>query len=391
MSLKARTDLSPKSVCFVVSSPLTLKFFFVDQIAALSEIYDFACVANCDDQAWLQERGIVVPLFKVRIERGPSLRHDLSALWVLYRFFRSRRFDVVHSNTPKAGLLAMSAAALAKIPVRIHTFTGQPWANRTGVWRSVLKLCDKLTAALATHILIDSESQRLFLMREGVVKGSNSTVLGHGSVSGVDIARFSPNYRLSAEIRKKYDVSDACVVFIYLGRLKRDKGILDLVNAFSQLANLDESVRLFIVGPDEDHLESEIREACSACTSRVTISGYTDEPESWLAASDVLCLPSYCEGFGSTIIEAAAVGIPALGSRIYGITDAIEEGVTGFLHEPRDVNDIVGKMRIFAADPELRGKFGNAARDRAIRYFAKEKLTAAVVGFYKRTLDVTPS
>jgi glycosyltransferase involved in cell wall biosynthesis len=381
-----------KSACIVVSSPLTLKFFLIDHIAALSQIYRIVCVANCaGDPGWLQKRGVAVPLVDVRIEREPSPSSDVKALWTLYRYFRKNRFDLVHSVTPKAGLLAMTAAALARVPVRIHTFTGQVWANRSGLQRAMLKAMDTWLAAMATHVLVDSESQRAFLLREGVVKASKSQVLGYGSLNGVDIERFQPNEKVRAEVRSLHNVPASAVAFLYLGRLKRDKGVLDLAQAFSQFSMVHEDAYLLIVGPDEDHIETHIRQTCSDCISRLRINGYTDNPERWLAACDVLCLPSYREGFGSAIIDAASAGVPALGSRIYGITDAIEEGVTGLLHNPGDVNELAGKMQILAQDEELRRSLGRAARERAHRYFAKESVTAALLEFYARTLDADGS
>jgi glycosyltransferase involved in cell wall biosynthesis len=116
------------------------------------------------------------------------------------------------------------------------------------------------------------------------------------------------------------------------------------------------------------------------------LNGYTDDPELWLPACDVLCLPSYREGFGTSIIEAAAAGLPAIGSRIYGITDAIDEGVTGLLHHPGDVGELAEKMGILAGDAGLRRSLGGAARDRAHKYFAKEVTTAALLDFYAQTL-----
>jgi glycosyltransferase involved in cell wall biosynthesis len=226
----------PKSACLVVSSLLTLKCFLLEHIAALSGVYRFECVANCGDFDWLRKRGIDVPLVNVPIERTPSPINDLRALWALLRYFRKNRFDVVHSVTPKAGLLAMTAAALAGVPVRIHTFTGQVWANRSGLKRALLKAADIWLAAMATHILVDSESQRKFLLKEGVLRGSKSRVLGYGSISGVDTERFRPDQRLRAEVRTRHDIPASAVAFLYLGRLKRDKGVLDLALAFSQLA-----------------------------------------------------------------------------------------------------------------------------------------------------------
>jgi glycosyltransferase involved in cell wall biosynthesis len=382
-------DSQLKSVCMVVSSPLTLKFFLIDHIAALSQVYRVVCIANCGDPAWLRQRGLEAPLLDVRIERSPSLIHDLQALWTLLRYFQKSRFDVVHSVTPKAGLLAMTAAALARVPVRIHMFTGQVWANRSGLQRTILKAMDTWLAAMATHILVDSESQRAFLMREGVVKARKSQVLGHGSLNGVDIERFRPNKEVRAEMRSLHNVPASSVAFLYLGRLKRDKGVLDLALAFSQLTRTHEEAYLLILGPDEDHIETHIRQACSDCISRLRINGYTDNPERWLAACDVLCLPSYREGFGSAIIDAASAGVPALGSRIYGITDAIDEGVTGLLHNPGDVKELASKMQILAQDEKLRISLGRAARERAHRYFAKEAATAALLEFYAQTLSAT--
>jgi glycosyltransferase involved in cell wall biosynthesis len=285
----------------------------------------------------------------------------------------------------------MTAAALARVPVRIHTFTGQVWANRSGLQRNVLKAMDTWLSAMATHILVDGESQRTFLLREGVASAGKSQVLGHGSISGVDVERFRPDDKVRGEMRSRLAVPTGGVAFLYMGRLKRDKGVLDIALAFSQLARLHEEAYLLIVGPDEDDIEGEIRRVCDGCISQLRFHGYTDYPERWLAACDVLCLASYREGFSTTVIEAASTGLPILGSRIYGITDAIEEGLTGLLHNPGDVNDLAGKMRILAQDEGLRRSLGSAARERAHRYYAKESVTSALLEFYARTLGVGES
>jgi glycosyltransferase involved in cell wall biosynthesis len=376
-----------KSICVVVSSPLVLKFFLIDHIAALSRVYGVTCVTKCDDPAWLRERGIKTPIFNISIERQPSVIRDLRALWELHRYFRRNRFDVVHSITPKGGLLAMTAAAFARIPVRVHTFTGQVWISRHGPQRMMLKLLDTWVAARATHVLVDSESQRAFLLREGVLNAAKSSVLGHGSISGVDIERFRPDADLRIKIRASLDLDESAMVFLYLGRLKRDKGVLDLALAFSRLARAREGVHLLIVGPDEDDIGAEVKQLCGCSVSRLRIHGYTDNPEWWLAASDVLCLPSYREGFGTSIIEAASVGLPAIGSRIYGITDAIDENVTGLLHRAGDIEDLAGAMESLAANEELRLSLGRGARERAHRYYSKQAVTGALLEFYERSLD----
>lgn len=375
-----------KSVCVVVSSPLVLKFFLTGQISALSKVYRVTCVTKCNDVEWLRARGIEAPIFDVPIEREPSPLMDLVALIKLYRFFRGNRFDVVHSLTPKGGLLAMTAAWLARTPARVHTFTGQVWATRSGVARALLKRLDSWTAARATHVLVDSQSQRTFLQTEGVAGKAEPRVLGRGSLCGVDTVRFKPDPAMRAKMRAELGIDNEAAVFLYIGRLKRDKGLLDLARAFSLLAGRRPSVHLVLAGPDEDGIAGRIRALCPEACERLAIHGYTDHPEHWMAAADVLCLPSYREGFPTSILEAASAGLPTIGSKIYGISDAVEDGVTGLLHEPGDSAGLADRMELLAADEGLRGALGAAALARAHRDYSAAELTAALLDFYSRML-----
>ena len=159
-----------------------------------------------------------------------------------------------------------------------------------------------------------------------------------------------------------------------------------LARAFAALAGENAACRLLIVGPDEDGLLTEIEQACAACRTRLHVSGLSAVPERYMAASDVLCLPSYREGFPTTIIEAAAVGLPAVGSRIYGITDAIVEGETGLLFEAGDVQQLALSMRTLARDASLRQRMGQRAKERAERDFAQAQLTAALLAHYRQLL-----
>jgi glycosyltransferase involved in cell wall biosynthesis len=162
--------------------------------------------------------------------------------------------------------------------------------------------------------------------------------------------------------------------------------VLDLARAYAALAREDAACQLLIVGPDEDGLLPEVEQACAACRSRLHVVGLSAVPEHYMRASDVLCLPSYREGFPVTIIEAAATGVPAIGSRIYGITDAIVEGETGLLFEAGDVQQLAQCMRTLAGDASLRRRMGQKARERALRDFAQAQLTAALLGYYRQLL-----
>lgn len=373
-----------KKLCIVTASEMTVHAFLLNHLAAIQADYELYVITNTNNPGFLAEHGIRAHVIPLRIERKISLWRDLQALFRLIVIFRRRRFDLVHSVTPKAGLLSMVAGCLARTPFRVHTFTGQVWATRTGFGRWLLKSMDKLMAACATHVLADSFSQRNFLVQENVVSPSTVAVLANGSISGVDVSRFRSDLASRLRIRKELGISDDDLVFLYIGRLTRDKGVLELTAAFARLFSENRRFHLLLVGPDEDGMKSAIIRLCEGCVNNMHFSGYSSAPEQYMAASDILCLPSHREGFGSVIIEAAAVGVPAIGSRIYGITDAIEEGITGLLHEAGNVGELTEKMRLLAADAALRRKMGADAQDRARRVFCREVVIAAQLGFYRR-------
>ena len=326
--------------------------------------------------------GLNARVHSVPIERKVSPLRDLRALLQLVRLFVAHRYRVVHSITPKAGLVAMLAAWLARVPVRIHTFTGQVWVTRRGPARALLRALDRLIARLATHVLVDSPSQRDFLIGAGVVSASKASVLANGSICGVDGARFHPDATARTRIRRESRVPDDAVVFLYLGRLSRDKGVLDLARAFAAVAARHASVRLAFVGPDEEGLRPRIEELAGPFADRVSVLGFTTTPGENMAAADVFCLPSYREGFGQVAVEAAAVGLPVIASRIYGVVDAVADGETGLLHAPGDLEALRSHMETFVLQPELRRRLGTAGRSRALRDFSAERVTRALLEYY---------
>ena len=371
-----------KRIGIIVSSPWTIKWFLMDQIEALSRSYEVCVILNIERGDALPELNGKVEVIAVPIVRNISVLRDLQAVLVLVALFFRKRFDAVHSVTPKAGLIVAISGAIARIPVRVHTFTGQVWVTRKGLARRVLKAVDKALARMTTHVLVDSPSQRDFLLREGVVSEKKSRVLASGSISGVDTIRFRPDAELRRRIRQLEGIPEDGLVFLYVGRLKVDKGVLDLAQAFSRVGEYCGKAWLLIVGPDEEGLRPHMESVCSAVGGRLRFVGYTDAPQEYMAAADVLCLPSYREGFGSVIIEAASVGIPAVASNIYGIIDAIEPSAVEYLHEPGDIDALQARMKQMIDDPELRAALGKKARERAHRLFAKSLVTSTLVGFY---------
>jgi glycosyltransferase involved in cell wall biosynthesis len=240
---------------------------------------------------------------------------------------------------------------------------------------------DCIIARLATDILVDSVSQRQFLLNEGVVSTGKSSVLAHGSISGVDIIRFKPDEKVRLRIRQKFSIKNEETVFLFIGRLNRDKGVLDLALAFANLTTLNS--HLLIVGPDEADIRLEMEALLKNCLERVHFVGYSNEPEHYMAAADVLCLPSYREGFGSVVIEAAAVGIPAIGSKIYGVEDAIVDEQTGLLFSAGSREQLGITMAAMSVDKILREKLGSNARKRVLAEFSSELLASAWLDYYK--------
>ena len=374
-------------ICLVVSVRYFINWFLMDQIEKLSHRYEVTVLAKTDDVEVLARHGIDARVINVPIERPIRPWTDLRALFALMRIFRRDRYAIVHSIGPKAGLLAMLAAFICRMPVRVHTFVGQVWVTRTGFGRSVLKAVDRLIAFAATHVLIDSFTQRDFLIHERVVSDRKSRVLGHGSLSGVNMKKFRPDAAKRSRVRQESAIAEQALLFLYMSRLTRDKGALVMAEGFRRFCEAGDSTsHLIVVGPDEEGLRPRIAEICSSCRERLHFADYTEVPEDYMAAADVLCLPSYREGFGSVLIDAAAVGIPAIASRIYGSEEAIQENVTGLLHAAGDHEQLAQCMGRLAADAQLRSQLGRNARERAERCFSEDLVTGAVLQFYAEIL-----
>lgn len=366
-------------ICFVLTIPFTLNAFVRPHLDRLSRIYDITICVNMDDS----EIPPVVPqqirLVQLAIRRQIALWADLKTLLVLTRFFRRERFDLVYSLTPKGGLLGMLAARFANVPHRVHCFTGQVWASRSGFSRWLLKGMDRLLAACTTRLLADSGSQRQYLIDEGITGPAKIEVLANGSMAGVDAGRFRPDADARKRVRLRLGLDESAFCLLFVGRLTREKGVPDLMEAFRRLGPVFPNLHLLLVGPDEDGFDHSVQD-----TPNIHRVGYTQVVEEYMAAADVFCLPSYREGFGLVLIEAGAAGLPVVASRIYGITDAVVEGGTGLLHRPGDVADLVDKLETLIADSSLHRALGAAGRRRALQMFNAELVTTAMADFLQR-------
>ena len=327
-----------------------------------------------------------ISLKPINIERGISLLADFRTLVALYLFFRKSHVDIVHSTTPKAGFLCALGGLLARVPIRLHTFTGQRWMELGGVLRWMLKACDWLIVNLNTCCYADSESQRAFLIEQGIASPDKIKVLGPGSLAGVDLAKIERWHLLEHSSKLKADlrIPENAKVITFVGRVTRDKGIAELVAAFDTVRDKIKNALLILVGPLEPERDPLPENLLAAINSNphVRVVGYDPAPEKYLAISHVLCLPSYREGFGNVVIEAAAFGVPAVGTDIVGLKDAIVDRKTGILIPPKDAAALADALLDLLGNDELRKRMGEAAKHRAASLFDSNLVNSCVLDEY---------
>jgi len=370
-----------KKIGIVATVPVALHVFMRDHIKQLSEVYDVTLICPGDRREVEELLGEHIDFLSYDIKRDISLVQDLSSLYVLWRILVKNKFDCVLSLMPKSGLIAMLAGLLSATRVRVHIFTGQVWATHHGMGRKLLMFFDRLLAAAATHLLTDSQSQRAFLIDSRIVDPPKIRVLGKGSISGVDTDRFKPAPKCRSEMRAQMNIPETALVFLFLGRVTRAKGVLDLATAFSQFRDTCEDAHLLVVGPDDDCLDAELEALTERYRDSFHRVGFTKTPERYMAMSDVFCMPSYREGFGQAVIEAAAVGLPSMVSRIYGLTDAVQENVTGIFHEAGNIQGIQHTLDLLYSDRSLGDRLGRSALERARKDFSKEEVVGQMHAF----------
>lgn len=326
--------------------PTSLDVFCKGLLRELQEKEGYEIVAVSSSGAALQAIAVRegVRTLAVDMKRHISPVNDLVSLWRLVRVFRRENPTMVHSITPKAGLLSMMAAWICRVPVRLHTFTGLVFPTATGIKQRILIFTDKLTCACATHIVPEGEGVKNDLMRFGITK-KPLKVLGYGNVRGIDLNYYNatlPDVKAAADKIRRDDK----FTFIFIGRLVRDKGINELVDAFIRLNSQWPNTRLLLVGPYEENLDPLSPETLSAINKNEAIQcvGSQNDVRPWLAASDVFVFPSYREGFPNVVIEAGAMGLPSIVTDINGSREIIEDRKNGRIIPSHDAKALLEAM-----------------------------------------------
>ena len=327
-----------------------------------------------------------VRFLDVPIKRRISVFYDLYTLFYLFITFRKYQPDIVHSIMPKAGLLVALAATLSGVPVRIHTFTGQVWVNYSKFKKSFFKGIDGLILRLNTYCLSDSFSQSLFLRSEKLLfQNDIIPVLLNGSLSGVNLSVFNPSLPLTQEslnLRIQYKVQSSDKVVSYIARKTTDKGAKDFLRCCEILSQQDSFNRFhyLYVGPEEEEIEVPK-------LKNLHVIDFVNDFHSILGITDILVVPSYREGFGSIVIEAAASGIPTVGYRITGLLDSVDNLKTGILVEPGDVEELALNTFKLLNDKRLLEAYRLECISRTESLYNSENYYSALVEIYKRLLQ----
>ena len=284
----------------------------------------------------------------IRIERKINLGADILSLYRLYRLFKKEKPFIVHSITPKAGLLSMMAAYLAGVPHRMHTFTGLIFPTQTGLMKKLLIFFDKVICYCATRVYPEGEGVKRDLIHNGITD-KPLKVIGNGNVNGIDLSHFDPaifNQKKRIELRKKLKIETSDFVMCFVGRIVCDKGIVEMITSFVEVAEVHNDVKLLLVGPHEKgmdplpaYIEKEIID-----NPHIIYVGYQQDVRPFFAITDVFVFPSYREGFPNVVLEAGAMGLPAIVTDINGCNEIIVEGKNGRIIPPKDTNALTYKI-----------------------------------------------
>lgn len=378
-----------RRICLVASIPTTLLAFYRGLIRALRDAgweVGVAC-SPADDLPKLAQLVGPQRVHAVPIARQITPLRDVRSVVALSRSLRQQRYEIVHAHTPKGGLIGMAAAALARVPGRIYTVHGLASETEQGLRRRLIEAAERCSCRLAHRVLAVSPSLRDLLAQRRICPHEKVAILGAGSACGIDLNRFRRTPELRAEaarLRSELGIPAEARVIGFVGRLVPDKGVHTLVTAFSALAKRFADVWLLVVGDLEPHrgqLDARTLQTLST-HPRIRRVPFTDQIERCYAAMDLLTLPTRREGFGLVLLEAGALGLPVVATRVTGCVDAVLDGETGLLVPPDNPHALRAAIERLIADAELAQRLGQAARARVERDFSEPHLVQAHLDLY---------
>jgi len=350
----------------ITTVPISLHLLLKGQMRFMKEHgYDVIMISSPGPEAEAVEREESCEMITLPMKRTVSIAADLVSLYRLYKIFRVLKPDIVHSHTPKAGLLSMVAAKFASVPIRLHTVAGIPWIESRFLMRFIYKNVEKITAWASHRLYANSAGMLQFLKFEGITSDPlKLKLLGNGSSNGIDCNYFNKNQvdpTFVSSLKIKSNLKSGGKIWIFIGRIVKDKGITELVNAFIQYQQFYPNDQLWLVG-DEERMRDPLSNDTSSkieLNDSIIHWGHQDDIRPYLVASYALVFPSYREGFPNVPMQAAAMGCPLILSDIDGCNEIVEHGNNGLLIKPKEIQSIVSAMTYLRENPNTSEKFAS--------------------------------
>ncbi|SCY39190.1 glycosyltransferase family 4 protein [Flavobacterium caeni] len=378
-----------KKLVRITTVPISLEKLLENQLRFMTGYYDVTIISSDAPHLKRVAESQGTRYLHVEMTRKITPLKDLKSVWELYRFFRKEKPEIVHTHTPKAGIVGMLAAKLAGVPHRLHTVAGLPLLEATGAKRKVLDSVEKLTYACATGVYPNSSGLRDIIVQNGYCAASKLKVIGNGSSNGINTAHFSPAHfseQQNEELRMELGFTDHHFVFIFVGRLVKDKGINELVAAFDQLHQQQPHVRLLLVGDYESELDPLRAETLEKINRHdgIVHTGFMKDVRPYLAISRALAFPTYREGFPNVVLQAGAMGLPSIVTNINGCNEIIEEGVNGTIIPVKDQTAIFNAMTMLASDKKSYISMQKNAREMIVARYEQQVVWEAILNEYRK-------
>lgn len=367
--------MSDKKKLFIVTTVPMSFVFFKGQLILLREEFDVTLISSPELELYKTAEFNRVKSHGILMKREISLLNDLISLFKLIRYFYKNRPDMVHGNTPKGSFLSMIAAYFCKVPTRIYYVHGLRYQGIAGLKRKLLMTMEKLSCYFATDIIAVSNGVQAVLHSDQITS-KKITVIWNGSVNGIDLDYFDPLHTDVHDIRPTHGIAEDDFVFGFLGRLVGDKGINELVDAFHIISKRYPKIKLLLVGSYENDLDplSEDTILTIKTNSNIIEAGIQRDVRSYLKAMDVFVFPSYREGFGIVLMEAAAMNVPAISSDIIGCNEIIEDGINGFLIPVKNREALLKAMTFALENPSVIEAMSKDTRQMIKSKFEQEEL-----------------